>query len=347
MSGADRTDLNHDTASVIGVDVGGANLKYATSSGIARSTTYPMWRQPEKLAVTLAEDLKKFGKVTRLAVTMTGELADCFADRSQGVEHIVRHTCQAAAHLGVKEVGFYSVDSRFRSADEAVLAVDRVAAANWHALASFAGQFVAPNSLLIDIGSTTTDIISIRNGQVATTAQTDFERLCEGSLVYVGCRRTPVCALVRELRFRGQVCRVMNELFSTIDDARLLLGHTAQDISDADTADGKPRTVKFSIGRLARMIGLDPRTVSQPDAVDLAKQVMIAAKREIQHAFDRLQGDADTIVVSGHGQDLIDIPFKSTVVQLSETLGEEVARCAPSYAVAKLSCLEANATCGE
>lgn len=347
MRRADQTDVTHDTTPVIGVDIGGANLKYATSSGRARSTAYPMWRQPEKLAATLAENLNEFGKANQLAVTMTGELADCFVDRSQGVEHIVRHTCQAADQLGVEQVVFYGVDGRFRSADEAVLAVDMVAAANWHALASFVGQFVSPNSLLIDIGSTTTDIISVQNGQVATTSQTDFERLCEGSLVYVGCRRTPVCALVQELRFRGQVCRVMNELFATIDDARLLLGRTVENASEMDTADGKPRTIEFSIGRLARMIGLDQRTVSHTDAIDLAKQVMAAAKRETQNALNQVGKNSDTIVISGHGQDLIDLPSASTIIQLSETLGEQISRCAPSYAVARLSGMKVNATCGE
>ena len=65
-------------------------------------------------------------------------------------------------------------------------------------------------------------------GFVATAAMTDHDRLLEGSLIYVGCRRTPVCALVDRLEFRGSASRVMNELFATIDDARLVLGATCR-----------------------------------------------------------------------------------------------------------------------
>ncbi len=233
-----------------------------------------MWRQPKQLADALAEDLGRMNKIDALAVTMTGELADCFLDRAIGVDHIVSHTCQAAAQLGIDQVAFYGVDGRFRDADQARRDVDLVAAANWHAWQVLLPGEIVSDATLIDIGSTTTDIIPIAAGRVATAATSDYDRLAEGSLVYVGCRRTPVCALVDRLRFRDRELSVMNEVFATIDDARIVLGTVPEDAEDNDTADGMPRTRDFAANRLSRMIGLDRRTVSAADARELARDVI-------------------------------------------------------------------------
>lgn len=328
---------------IVGVDIGGANLKYADASRVAVSRTFPMWRLPEQLADALAEDLGRMTKIDALAVTMTGELADCFLDRAIGVDHIVSHTCQAATRLGIRQVAFYAVDGRFRDADQARRDVDLVAAANWHALASFVASQIVSDATLIDIGSTTTDIVPIAAGRVATSATTDLDRLAEGSLVYVGCRRTPVCALVDRLRFRDREISVMNEVFATIDDARMVLETVPEDAQDSDTADGMPRTRDFAANRLARMIGLDRRTVSAADAQELARDVILSAQRRLREGLQKIPATS-VILISGHGQDLLDFPDHKTVLQLSEQLGSAVSRCAPSYAVASLYRSERMAT---
>jgi probable H4MPT-linked C1 transfer pathway protein len=324
---------------IVGVDVGGANLKYAGASGTAYSRHFAMWRHPETLADTLVEDLNaRFDGARQLAITMTGELADCFIDRGEGVDHIVRHVGEAARRVGIRGVQFYGVDGQFRCADDARVDVDQVASANWHALASFvASEIVGPGkAVLIDIGSTTTDVVPVCGGRVATNARTDYDRMREGSLVYVGCRRTPVCALVDRLRFRGQDSRVMNERFATIDDARVVLGIQSTDPQDCDTADGKPRTAVMAANRLARMIGLDRRSVSVQDARELAIQVHQAAKQPIAEVAGRMTHQGARWIISGHGDDLIDLPSGGEVIRLAERLGTEMSRCAPSYSVAKL-----------
>ena len=327
---------------IVGVDIGGANLKYAGTNRVAVSRAFPLWRQSKQLVDALAEDLGRMNKIDALAVTMTGELADCFVDRAIGVDHIVSHTCQAAAQLGIDQVAFYAVDGRFRDADQARRDVDLVAAANWHALASFVAGEIMSDGTLIDIGSTTCDIIPIADGHVATAAKSDYDRLQEGSLVYVGCRRTPVCALVDRLRFRDRDLSVMNEVFATIDDARIVLGTVAEDADDNDTADGMPRSRDCAANRLSRMIGLDRRTVSAMDARQLACEVVLSAKRLLSDAMQKIP-KTSTVVISGHGQDLVDLADDKTVLRLSEHLGSAVARCAPSYAVANLYCAEIRA----
>ena len=325
---------------VLGIDIGGANLKYASACGTAVASEFAMWLTPEQLTQRLLEDIQKHftdlgNRPDELAVTMTGELADCFLDRKVGVAHIVKQTCEAAETLAIPSVRFYGVDGRFHQANAACENPDLIAAANWHALANFVGREIASDALLIDIGSTTTDIIPITGQKVATDALTDYDRLCDGSLVYIGCRRTPVCGLVSKLEYRGISTPVMNELFATIDDAMLLLEHTEEDIDDCSSADGKPRSQPLAANRLARMIGLDRRTINTSDAEILAHQIIAAAIKQIANAINQHE-QHNAWVLSGHGQALLSIPDGQATLNLADHLGTEVARCAPAYAVARL-----------
>ncbi len=330
------------TKHVVGVDIGGANLKYATAFSdpeirpVAHACCFPMWRRPEDLAQALIGDLHSLGPCDAMAVTMTGELADGFVDRAVGVTHIVEHTMRAAGEIGIDDVRFYRVDGSFCDAHKAINEPDAVAAANWHALASWIAGRIESDALLVDIGSTTTDLIPIADGSVNTDAATDFHRLREGTLVYVGCRRTAVCSLVDSLVHRGDRVSVMNEVFATIDDARIVLKANVESQDDVDTADGMPRTIAMSVNRLARMIGLDHRSVSIDDAVNLAQQVVLAARTRVQASFERLWDGRSVVVLSGHAADLIDLPDGIRTVSLCEQFGPDVSRSAPAYAVAEL-----------
>lgn len=325
-----------DCDDIIGIDVGGANIKYARTDSTALDRCFPMWRCPGKLADTLADDLKRLGATTRtrLAVTMTGELADCFADRAVGVDHIVKHVQQAAQEQGITDVAYYGIDGQFHSAAQAVLIPDTIAAANWHALARFVAIKLCDSGLLIDIGSTTTDLIPIDNGHLATDAMTDFDRLTRSQLVYIGGRRTPVCAINSTLQYDGQCVPVMNEFFATIDDARILLRLQPELADDTDTADNQPRTIPCAANRIARMIGLDRRTVTLDQAIEMARQIVDTAKSRIASAITHPENGH--YIVSGHCDDMIDFPTGSDVQRLSQLLGADLSRSAPAYAVADL-----------
>ena len=327
---------------VVGVDIGGANLKFALARDSAAitpqtySTPFAIWRRPEELATALAAALKRFESVDALAVTMTGELADCFLDRAVGVRHIVRHTVRAAEMRQISDIAFYRLDGRFCDAHGAVAEPNRVAAANWHASASWVASEISADGLLVDIGSTTTDIIPLADGKVAIEAKTDFDRLRKGSLVYVGCDRTPVCALVDRLNFRGETVPVMNEFFATILDARTVMNIVAECVDDTNTADGQPRTKAMSANRLARMIGLDHRDVSTQEAIEIAEQVTHAASKKIDAALQKVWEPQLQPIIGGHGDDLISFPKGHDIKSLPEMIGRDLSRCLPAYAVARL-----------
>src|SRR5262245_4307760 len=75
--------------SVLGLDIGGANLKAAHASGFAAQRPFALWKNPDKLAAELSSLLSIAPSFDRLAVTMTGELCDCYETKRQGVNAIL------------------------------------------------------------------------------------------------------------------------------------------------------------------------------------------------------------------------------------------------------------------
>jgi len=62
----------------LALDIGGANLKAADGNGFAVSQPFPMWENSRNLVDALRTLIALAPKVTHVAATMTGELADCF-----------------------------------------------------------------------------------------------------------------------------------------------------------------------------------------------------------------------------------------------------------------------------
>src|SRR6516225_2420850 len=165
------------TPTVLGLDIGGANLKAAHTGGSARSVPFALWKRPHDLAAALPP-------CDRAAVTMTGELCDCFATSRDGVRHIL--DAIAAALPGVP-VSVWRTDGRFVNLADARADPRPAAAANWLALATYAGRFAPPGpALLVDVGSTTSDLVPLHDGRPVPSARTDPERLSTGELVYTG-----------------------------------------------------------------------------------------------------------------------------------------------------------------
>ena len=174
---------------IVGLDIGGANLK--ASNGLDRSLSRPfaVWRHPDQLAAALADLLAEFPRPGGIAVTMTAELADCYRTKEEGVARILDAVTEASEG---QELFIWQTGGEFVTVDEALELTPLVAAANWHALATWAARSLTEGTgLLIDIGSTTADIIPLAPGIPLPNGRTDTERLLSGELVYSGVRRTP------------------------------------------------------------------------------------------------------------------------------------------------------------
>ncbi len=330
---------------VLGLDIGGANIKAATAAGWAKSVPFPLWKSPETLADALSSLIQQAGSVDVLAVTMTGELADCFATKAEGVARILA-SVQAAA--GDRRVSVWSTDGRFVTPVEANQHPFAVAAANWHALATWVGQrFPCRSGLLIDIGSTTTDIIPLRDGVPCPLGRTDLDRLLSSELVYSGVRRTPLAALAILIFFRGQWVPFSSELFATTHDLYLLLGDIPEDPTDTDTANGRPATRAAAEDRLVRMLCADRTEISDAEVLALAQawadQQLAQIASAIQYLMQRQTTPSETIIVSGSGEflarravELAGISKTAEIISLTEVFTPDIAEAACAYAVACL-----------
>ena len=326
----------------LGLDLGGANLKAAHSGGGAISVPFPLWKQPADLPAVLRHLVHgSFSPAPPpgvLAVTMTGELCDCFASKRQGVLAILDAVEAAAEGVPVQ---VWQTDGRFVDLAAARAAPLRAAAANWLALACFAGRY-APRgpALLLDVGSTTADIVPLLDGRPVPRGRTDPERLRCSELVYTGVRRTPLCALLG-----GDVAA---ELFATTLDAYLVLGWVAEDPQDRNTADGRPATRAAAHARLARMLCADLETSTEADRRRLAERVnhrqMDLLTTAVADVASRLPGPPRTVVLAGEGDFLGLRAVREQqkfppcpIVPLGKDLGAEVSRAACAHALAVLA----------
>jgi probable H4MPT-linked C1 transfer pathway protein len=276
---------------------------------------------------------------------MTGELCDCFETKREGVNAILDAVEGVAKGRAVR---VWSTDGDFVGIDEARKNHLKVAAANWHALATFAGRYVADDdAVLIDIGSTTTDVIPLKSGIPVTNGKTDWERLANYELIYLGVRRTPVCALMR--------VRTCAELFATTQDVFVVLGFLAEDAGNRDTADGRPLTRQYSLARIARMLGGDRETIAEAAILQFAAMVKNIMLASIEHGLssiylERWKRLPRTVVAGGAGEFLVRAMLEGwspksedrtlvveRVVSLNAELGPAVSACAPAYALAVLA----------
>ena len=328
----------------LGLDIGGANLKVADGRGFVLSRPFPLWKNPLALPAMLEEMILLSPPTEALAVTMTGELADCFATKAEGVGAILQAVEAAGAG---RVVSVYLTDGFWVSPEVALNDPLRAAASNWHALARFAGRHLTQRSgLVIDIGSTTCDIIPLTFGRVAARGRSDPERMVYGELVYTGVVRSPVCAVVDRVPWRGRSCPVAQELFATAWDVYLLLGDLPEEPGSTSTADGRPATRTAAHDRLARAICADRTMVSVEDARAIAEAVADSQLDTIAEAADRVMATLPErphgVVLSGLGEflgrrALHRLGLSARIVSLAEQLGPEVSRAATAHALAILA----------
>jgi (4-(4-[2-(gamma-L-glutamylamino)ethyl]phenoxymethyl)furan-2-yl)methanamine synthase len=240
---------------VIGWDIGGVHLKAvrAEDGRIVKAAQYP---SPLRSGTRLLEEAflqarKDMGRGDRNVITMTGELADIFTSRQDGVEQL-----SSLAERALGNVSIYAGPIGFVTATEAGQHSSRIASANWHASATVIAER-RKTALFIDVGSTTTDVVPIAESKIVARGYTDLQRLGVGELVYTGLVRSFVMATAQSAPLNGLWTTLINENFATMADVHRILGTLPAGVDLMATADGREKSVPASRARLARMLGSD------------------------------------------------------------------------------------------
>ena len=149
---------------------------------------------------------------------------------------------------------------------------------------------VYPDALMIDVGSTTADVVPIAAGRVAAAGRTDLDRLLAGELVYTGALRTNLAAIAPRVPVRGGSCPVASELFAISADVQLILGHLAPGAYTCATPDGRPATVEFARERVARLVCADAEQLAAEEIDAIAAFLHAEQVRQIEAAVRRVSG---------------------------------------------------------
>lgn len=335
---------------VVGWDVGGAHLKGARFEAgrivAATQVPCPLWLGLDRLEAALVQARASLGQADRHAVTTTGELADVFSSRREGVARLARLMTQC---LSPGAVSLYAGPLGFVAAAAAEANASAIASANWHASAAMVARRL-DHALVVDMGSTTTDIVPVVAGKVAARGYSDMSRLAEGELVYTGLTRTFVMAMAGRVPFAGRWVPLMNEYFASSADVHRILGELDEAADQHPAADGRDKTVGASMARLARMVGCDAADASDDQWTGLAAWLAEAQLRAIEDAARQVVSRGELsrrapVVAAGVGLGVVarlaarlGRPLQS-FDRLIDAVPEASAwtcRCAPAAAVAAL-----------
>lgn len=313
---------------IAGIDIGGANLKFALidaqlpseADSVGRPTTtsfgpnvestgevsFPFWTDHLNLVATLNQIRKPWPDVDGVAITMTAELADCFENKRQGVHFIVDAVQRAFSQTDCR---FYTTKGELVDANFAKKNWALTAASNWHASAwHLFRQHKLTDGFLIDIGSTTCDLIPVEAGLSVASGQTDLDRLRNGQLVYAGVGRTAICSLIDSVQLADGKVPVARELFATVTDAMIWTDRSPPQPKNCNSADGRPLTRSACRARLCRMLCADDEDLQDDQVTAIAEQtyaaledLIVASLRSVVNQHPKL---AKTFCLAGSGQSL-------------------------------------------
>ena len=336
----------------VGWDIGGAHLKTATINHQGTITSVeqiatPLWLATTNLEATICQTLEKAPDSALHCVTMTAELCDVFKDRNTGVIELTRRLEQC---FKPKSFWLYAGERGFIRPKQVSTYLADIASANWHATASFAAQHLE-NGILIDIGSTTTDLIPFKSGRLISRARNDHERMRQSELVYTGVIRTPVMAVVQKIFYADRWQPIIAENFATMADVYRLTRALIEQDDLIPAADGADKSQVGSARRLARMAGLD--FGDKDDIIpwqEVAKYIANVQMEKINQALLNILSRAevsgtDLLLGAGAGQFMIkklackhDFEYREFADLLAaEESKHQITRCATAVSVAQIA----------
>jgi probable H4MPT-linked C1 transfer pathway protein len=216
-----------------------------------------------------------------IAITITAELSDAFSTKKEGIILICQVLQQvfASEHLHV-----FDVHAEFINISKALEDYLSVSASNWIATSLVFGERERLG-ILLDMGTTTLDLIPIKDGYPITIGKNDVDRLINNELFYTGVLRPPISSVVKNVPFRDTLCPVSFERFALMADVYLILGLITEAEYTCDTADNRSKSIEDCYARLARIICGDIDLVTKEELTEIAQYIYKAQKEMVQDAI--------------------------------------------------------------
>ena len=330
---------------IAGFDIGGANTDLAVidfEDGEIKNMEVdfaylPMWSNNDDLShvlVELIENICPVSEIDAVGISMTAELVDAYDTKKDGVLDIVKK-CEETFTCPIAYVGVDGMISKSEIEKDPL----KAAAANWIATAQIA-TLISDNCIFIDTGSTTTDIIPIKEGHECAIGKSDFDRSATGELVYTGTLRTNLASFLDKVEINGKEYRVASELFAQTADVYMVLDLITEDDYICDTFDGEGKSKIDCARRIARVVCADLEMLSMEDIVEMSE---VIHQKQIAQIADGLKQVVETqgldlIITTGLGKDILDRPAAELlglkVKSMGDILSDDECTVAPAVGTA-------------
>lgn len=326
----------------LGIDIGGANTKAVLFRDDTVEDEWlkyiPLWEGMEEL-YNFFENLQQSVQPHSVGITMTAELCDVFESKRKGVKQIIEKVSEI---FHDKKIYFLSKNGDLLPPTEASNSPTELSASNWVASALLVGKKY-PDFLLIDIGSTTTDIIPVKNGKPAPQGWTDFERLQTNELIYTGLLRTPPPYLKSIINLNDMEINIASEYFANMADVYRVLEILKEEEYTCKTPDGRGKDKKNCMKRIARLVCSDLEEVGKTRVKKIAKKFHQAQIEKLTKAIKKLKDLHDIknqtpTILTGIGGKKIgkkaaEKSNQEEIIPLSKIYGETAEVMTPAFAL--------------
>ncbi|MHA1791374.1 MAG: hydantoinase/oxoprolinase family protein [Promethearchaeota archaeon] len=353
----------------VAFDIGGVNIKCSSIANreihrlihetFSTKTYFPLWKNSIfNLKRVLREIMEKHLSFhlerenmsvfdVHVCSSITGELSDAFDSKKEGI-HVITTALDDAieeertlakidgrfAMFQFHDALFVGLDGILYSKQDAINNHRKVSAANWYATARWVASFIE-DGILLDCGSTTTDIIPIISNEVQAIGASDLERLQFGELVYTGMLRSTIPSIAHEVPVNDILTPISFEKFSIIADAHLILNNINEEDYDCETADGRPKDVIHAMKRLSRIVCEDFNKLGEKTIIEIARFLIQKQREKIEKGVNKVLGRLKeqgiipsnlACIVTGLGEKAILLPIASginfkVIKPLSEIIG--------------------------
>ena len=327
----------------LGVDIGGAHLKIVgldreKNVVLASQIKCPVWKGTNHIEKNF-NIIKKIAPRAILGITMTAELCDNFSNRDQGVKEIINITKK------IKNVKYFFT-SKKKKYFEKVPNYRSISSMNWLATSRFMEKKIS-DGLVVDFGSTTTDLTLIKNYRCKNQYTNDFSRINNAELIYTGLTRTPIMALAEIVNINKKLkVNIIPELFSNTSDLYRVLGILPINVDLYESLDGRNKSKINCFKRLSRNFGLDYKRDNRKLIINICKKIFKIQIKKIHNGIKTLLNEdiekrKVPLIICGIGKKILKDYFKEkyTIIDFSDYVsGSYKMRLLASYHAPATSC---------